>query len=288
MKGDLALRIGLHSGPVTAGVLRGQKSRFQLFGDTVNTASRMESTGMVNRIQCSKATADLLTKADKKHWITERFDRVSAKGKGTLQTYWVDPPHGEGHKPKGILKGKAAEQMAASGLDMRTDRLVGWLEVVLQQQLQKIVARRNALMRNPGWVEWNERSSGMVIDEIAEVVRFTPFDDQIQAELVSDDFHDVKLPPRVEEQLRKYIQEIAKQYHLTNSFHNFEHAAYVYTIYIYKYIYIVFLLLPPFDFRRVGGFDVRRVGPLYPGIFNPINRPFLWSRSTLFNTSLLE
>lgn len=34
---DLALRIGLHSGPVTAGVLRGQKSRFQLFGDTVNT-----------------------------------------------------------------------------------------------------------------------------------------------------------------------------------------------------------------------------------------------------------
>lgn len=34
---DLALRVGLHSGPVTAGVLRGEKSRFQLFGDTVNT-----------------------------------------------------------------------------------------------------------------------------------------------------------------------------------------------------------------------------------------------------------
>jgi class 3 adenylate cyclase len=35
---DLALRVGLHSGAVTAGVLRGEKSRFQLFGDTVNTA----------------------------------------------------------------------------------------------------------------------------------------------------------------------------------------------------------------------------------------------------------
>ena len=48
---DLQIRIGLHSGPVTAGVLRGEKSRFQLFGDTINTAARMESLGLPSAIQ---------------------------------------------------------------------------------------------------------------------------------------------------------------------------------------------------------------------------------------------
>lgn len=82
---DLALRIGLHSGPVTAGVLRGEKSRFQLFGDTMNTASRMESTGQAGKIQVSAVTADLISKAGKHYWLTQRDGTVSAKGKGEME-----------------------------------------------------------------------------------------------------------------------------------------------------------------------------------------------------------
>lgn len=67
--GHLDLRIGIHSGPVTAGVLRGQKARFQLFGDTMNTCARIESTSAPGRIQCSKETAMLLNASGKGNWL---------------------------------------------------------------------------------------------------------------------------------------------------------------------------------------------------------------------------
>ena len=87
---ELQLRVGLHSGPVTGGVLRGKKARFQLFGDTVNTASRTESTGMGGRIHITDATANELISKGKAHWLKGRQEKVIAKGKGEMQTYWLE------------------------------------------------------------------------------------------------------------------------------------------------------------------------------------------------------
>ena len=76
---DLGIRVGIHSGSVIGGVLRGAKSRYQLFGDTMNTASRIESTSAKNKIQLSQDTAELIIEAGKKPWVEERRDTIFAK-----------------------------------------------------------------------------------------------------------------------------------------------------------------------------------------------------------------
>ena len=85
------MRFGIHSGDTTAGILRGAKPRFELFGDTINTASRMESTGLPGKIQLSANTAELIIRDGKSQWLTKRDTTITAKGKGEMQTYWAEP-----------------------------------------------------------------------------------------------------------------------------------------------------------------------------------------------------
>ena len=65
---------------MTAGILRGDRARYQLFGDTVNTASRIETTGVKGLIHASETTARLLMANGKRAWVTPRTDTVEAKG----------------------------------------------------------------------------------------------------------------------------------------------------------------------------------------------------------------
>ena len=80
---NLDARIGIHSGPVVAGVIGMNKFAFDLWGDTVNVASRMESTGIPGEIQLSIATRELLPA----NFITHIRGHVAMKGHSSIETF---------------------------------------------------------------------------------------------------------------------------------------------------------------------------------------------------------
>lgn len=81
----LEVRIGIHSGEVVAGIIGQHRSIYDVWGDTVNTASRLESSGLPDRIQISEATYHMV----KDTFACEPRGPIEVKGKGTMQTYFL-------------------------------------------------------------------------------------------------------------------------------------------------------------------------------------------------------
>jgi len=263
---DLSLRIGLHSGPTIAGVLRGEKARFQLFGDTVNTASRMESTSQPNKIQVSQKTADLIVASGKKCWLTAREDLVNAKGKGTLQTFWLKRKYSTASRRRSYSVTTSSTQSMSVELsvdhhdiihardepssiltriddtppvmDPKIQRLVDWNVAIFQELLEDIVTQRNntatttqRITSNEKVVEFTAKHGKVVRDEVVETINMPTYNATTAAAATAA-FQTIrgspkKLDTKVIAQLRDYITQIANYYHADNGFHNFQHASHV-------------------------------------------------------------
>lgn len=231
--GDIDLRIGLHSGAVTAGVLRGDKGRFQLFGNTFNITQHMETSGTRGRIQASSDTRDLLEKAGKGSFLTARAGKIAVRGKGQMQTYFVES------KPKGT-RSKGSMELATPSTHARPpvfarqltgggtgERLVDWSVRELTKLLRTVMARRaaksKAQLLNSDTAEINSNNL-TPLEEVKDVITLPKFD----AGSFTAQYHtkEVKLERKVDKQLHKLVTKISTMYQ-SNPFHNFEHASHV-------------------------------------------------------------
>ncbi|KAG7366873.1 adenylate/guanylate cyclase [Nitzschia inconspicua] len=189
----LNMQIGLHSGPVMAGGLLGHHARFQLFGDTVNKASRIETSGLPDD---GTSITDLISDASTLNFSSHHGDFASL----------VSP-------------------LISKNLKVRKTSLVRWHKEVLSMILKKIIALRErnlggeSVMVNEAELSQAETAAVCGNATPGHCIEFPVIDVPVEGK-------DIQLDKVVEEQLGKYVIDIADTYN-PNPFHNVEHTCHV-------------------------------------------------------------
>ena len=216
---------------------------------TLLSAARMESTGAGGRIQCSEVTADLLKAGEKASWVEIRKDIVDVKGKGSVQTYWVNPQIVDLSIFKDLESAASRRQIAVDDktnslessdpkscqswgddshneISSQEKRLIEWHVEVLSRLLKQILSQRTRKNRLK-----SKAAGGLTMkdmknprDEYADVIDMPVFNAQKAKKFVDPD--SIELEPQVVSQLRDYVTAIASMYR-GNHFHNFAHASHV-------------------------------------------------------------
>jgi hypothetical protein len=206
----------------------------------MNTASRMESTGVPGRIQVSSETAALLTDAGKQNWLIQRENKVEAKGKGALTTFFLEmdvraiDTASQASNRSGL--GSATDELRLRSIGNaqeieRKKRVAECTVEVLAKVLKSIITQRQIVGIKPDHGDVivklevqslsQNYSNIMAIDEVAEMVELPGY--KANKQETNDQF---ELDDKIVMELRHYVQTIASLYN-DNPFHNFDHANHV-------------------------------------------------------------
>ena len=194
----IQLRIGIHSGPVTAGVIGTQKFAYDLWGDTVNTASRMESHGEVGRVHVSQSTRDILGdtfRFAERGEVTkgsielagERIDKLSPNDvvkRGCIQV--MEGRHCFGHLTieENLLTGAFTRRAGRAEIARDLEAIYAYFPRLAQRRAamagytsggeQQMCAIGRAMMSKPNMILLDEPSMGLapqIVEEIFDIVK---------------------------------------------------------------------------------------------------------------------
>ena len=205
----------------------------------MNTAARMESNGKPGKVHLSGATADLLIASGKEHWLVKREDKIHAKGKGLMQTWFLRGKRTEGRNGDEVLRPsiddlhqaeeavmieEEAANSALAHMDDKMDRLVDWISQSLSGILERLFATRMA--RGLVMTDTPSLDSGThktPREELKDALSFqwNPLDENaIKASVDS-------LEQKVLDQLKDFVGVVVGRYPMENKYHNADHAAHV-------------------------------------------------------------
>jgi len=252
--GDLTLRVGLHSGAVTAGVLRGDRARYQVFGNTINVTSLMEKTCVPGQIQISQDTAEILASARKSSWFVPREGKIDAKAKGEIQTYWLQPKRQDKEDlssdaasastctechwfefPEDLFGTAAGSDTIRAHLSKQNQRLAEWSSKQLLRLLNQVALHRTkqpvatcqnaakcgATLADDGIQRWTGGNVSFV-DEVKEYISMPDFDPLPFPSSTEDNTQ--VLSGVVEQQLHDFVSIVCSMYN-ENHLSNFQHAS---------------------------------------------------------------
>ena len=224
---QLKMKCGISSGTCTAGVLRGSKARYQIFGNTVLTASQLEGSCPPGKILLANETAQLLQKAGKDAFVEPNDEKA-----GPLETWFLKSRAARYANVETSSVASASENLDldSSMVDRRErEALTNWVCSLLLPHLKAIKARRSVMKPQVSpaerlkALEKRLRQKYTVLEEVKEVIDLPVRNGDMPDYETSSS---PELSRKVVDQLKTYITLVASLYE-PNSFHQWAHACHV-------------------------------------------------------------